>query len=191
MWEDPTHCCWLWEVGNPMEGTETGRCELEWADGQQGNRHFSPIIIRNYLLPATWMELEVDSSPEFPVKNAALSISQFQSSEIWRRGTCWVTVWPMCFFFSFVNCHLNYKIQLKNNYLNINNWSQKVKSLILNNFPLQLLDMAMALKQNYSRYILKSTLLGPSFQAVLIDLEEDRKVEFWTRLFFFYMFLLS
>lgn len=44
-------------------------------------------------------------------------------------------------YFSFVNCHLNYKIQLKNNYLNINNWSQKVKGLILNDVPPKLLEV--------------------------------------------------
>lgn len=41
VWEAPTHCCWLWDVGSPMEGAETSLYELEWADGQQSNRHLS------------------------------------------------------------------------------------------------------------------------------------------------------
>lgn len=66
------------------------------------------------------------------------------------------------FFFSFVNCHLNYNIQLKNNYLNISNWSQKIKRAYTK-FSFQIIrSMAMALKEIYRRYILNPTLPGPS-----------------------------
>ena len=58
--------------------------------------------------------------------------------------------------FFFVNFHINYEIQFKGNYLNINNWSQKVKMtpFFLDNL---LKVMTVGLKQDYCGYILRFT----------------------------------
>lgn len=66
-WEDLKHLCWLgrwWGCTQDWKRLASGSWKQPWAKSQQGNRVFSPMTTRNWILPMTWMTLEADSSPD-------------------------------------------------------------------------------------------------------------------------------
>lgn len=89
-WEkDSSHHCWFEDGGGYMAREAGGFKQLRDAsDSQKGIGNLSPKTTRRWILPTSWMNLQVDSSQSFQIRSLSAADTLFLGPRIQAQKQC-------------------------------------------------------------------------------------------------------